>query len=174
MAVSKTSKKKTQRGNDFLIGVNIGVRSTQVGAAEMNGELFFEDAFETPKEAVVALALIRKHIETIKEYKADREAKIITVVVPGIVDKGKSMLTESIGLGWKNIDIGKALSVEKTPVAIENDSASAANFEARKMGTDANFVLVRSGTSIGVCVVSDGQVEEDAEHKDLAVRYSGI
>lgn len=171
MAVSKTSKKKTQPGKAFLIGVNIGVRSTQVGAAEMDGDLFFEDVFETPREAAAAFALIRKRIDVIRETHPDRLAKIITVVVPGTVDKEECVLTESIGLGWKNIDVVKALAAEEVPVTIENDAAAAANFEAQKIGADANFILVRSGTSIGVCVVSDGQVEEDAEHKDLAALF---
>jgi glucokinase len=171
MAVSKTTKKKPGRQNGYLIGVNIGVRSTQVGAAELNGDVIFEDTFETVKDPAACLVLIQTRIETIIQNNTDREAKIIAVVVPGIVDKEKGLLVESICLGWKNVDIAKALPIGKIPISIENDAAAAAHFEAKKIGDNANFILVRSGTSIGVCVVEDGKVEADAEHKDLAALF---
>ncbi len=171
MASSKTMKKKPERQSGYLIGVNIGVRSTQVGAAELNGDVIFEDAFETAKDPAAFFTMTQDRIESIIQDIPEREAKIIAVVVPGIVDKTKCLLIESICLGWKNIDIAKVLPMGNTPIVIENDAAAAAHFEAKKIGDDANFILLRSGTSIGVCVVEDGKVEADAEHKDLAALF---
>ncbi|HMT06524.1 MAG TPA: ROK family protein [Pyrinomonadaceae bacterium] len=52
----------------------------------------------------------------------------------------------------------------KTKVVVENDSTAAAMYEARVRlrssidGTESNFVLVRSGTGIGVGIVIGGEV----------------
>jgi len=171
MAVPSTSKKKNKGLNHYLIGINIGVRSTQIGGAEATGEIFFEDSFDTIKDPTACLALIRKRLETIRKSFPERDAKVV-MIVPGIIDKQKITLVESIGLGWKNIDLAKVLPLnDPPPIVIENDAVAAANFEAKKIGDNANFILVRSGTGISVCIVEDGKVKADTEHKDLAAIF---
>jgi predicted NBD/HSP70 family sugar kinase len=73
-------------------------------------------------------------------------------------------------LGWRDVALVDALRVrtpqhkQGVPVIVENDATAAAMYEARLRLRDAtdgamnNFVLVRSGTGIGVGLVLDGEV----------------
>jgi predicted NBD/HSP70 family sugar kinase len=68
-------------------------------------------------------------------------------------------------LNWRDVDIASALKINKnTRVVVENDSTAAAMYEARlkirnsEDGLLTNFILVRSGTGIGVGLVICSEV----------------
>src|SRR5437667_185761 len=47
----------------FFMGINIGVRRSQVGAALVNGRLLAEASFDTPADPGVALQQVRASVE---------------------------------------------------------------------------------------------------------------
>ena len=150
---------------DYFIGVNLGVRHSQVGVTTLNGEVADEDEFDTPKEFNAALSLVGEKIAAIRRKHADRRLRMVGVSVPGVTDTVRRELVYAPNLGWRDAQI--AATLEKLTVArvvVENDSTAAAMFEARvkvrdtAKGTAANFVLVRSGTGIGVGLVIGGEV----------------
>jgi predicted NBD/HSP70 family sugar kinase len=160
----------------LFAGVNIGVRLSQVGLTNLGGEILAEEEFETPPDPDEALALIRRSIERLHAQAQVRQLRVIGVSVPGLTDAEQRRLLYAPHLGWQDVDIAAALSFDTTdegsttasgqsvPVVVENDSTAAAIYEARlrlRKTTDDlmnNFVLVRSGTGIGVGLVLGGEV----------------
>ena len=150
---------------DYFIGVNIGVRHSQVGVAKLSGEEDEQFEFETPIDAAKAIKLVNEKIASIKRERSDEKLGLVGVSVPGVADASRRSLVYAPNLGWRNIELADA--IEKTAdasVVVENDSTAAAMFEARlkvretTAGNASNFVLVRSGTGIGVGLVIGGEV----------------
>lgn len=160
---------------DFFVGVNIGVRRSQVGITTLGGEILAEEDFETPAEHQDAMTLVRAGIERLRAKVPGHKLRVIGVSVPGPTDARRSSLLYAPHLGWNNVAIADALrfnspnekstaSNPTVPVIVENDSTAAAMYEARlRLGnatseTLNNFILVRSGTGIGVGLVLGGEV----------------
>lgn len=159
---------------DFFVGVNIGVRHSQVGITTLGGKILAEEDFETPAEHQNALVLVRASIERLRARVPGHKLRVIGVSVPGPTDAGRRHLLYAPHLGWNNVPVADALRFnahnEKSmgsnpvPVVVENDSTAAAMYEARlKLGDmsgeiPTNFILVRSGTGIGVGLVLGGEV----------------
>jgi len=149
----------------YFIGVNLGVRHSQVGFTTLRGEITDESEFETPRTASYALRLARERIDGLIRKHPDRELGVIGVSVPGMADARREKLIFAPNLNWRDVDIASAFNVGKnTRVVVENDSTAAAMYEARLKIKDSedglltNFILVRSGTGIGVGLVIGSEV----------------
>lgn len=145
---------------EYFIGVNLGVRTSQVGMITLNGEMTEEVDFVTPSDSKVALQMAREAVDAVIAANPDKTCKVIGVSVPGLPDAARKKLVYAPNLGWRDIDLAKVFDVgPKTRVVVENDATAAALYEARGKirnqddGLMSNFILVRSGTGIGVGLV---------------------
>ncbi len=158
----------------FFIGVNIGVRRSQVGAALVNGEMLAEESFDTPRDPDVALSQLRASVEKLRGSLSDRRLSAIGVSVPGPTNSARTHLLFAPHLGWRNVAVANALKItdssrlptlyREVPVVVENDATAATMYERRRLlrnsksGELNDFVLVRVGTGIGVGMVIGGEV----------------
>ena len=158
----------------FFIGVNIGVRRSQVGAALVDGQMLGEESFDTPSDSDTALSQVRASVERLRASLPDRTISSIGVSVPGPTDAERTRLLFAPHLGWRDVEVAKALRItdssrsrtlnHEVPVIVENDATAAAMYERRrrlrnsKDGELSDFVLVRAGTGIGVGLVIGGEV----------------
>src|SRR2546421_4845324 len=159
---------------DFFVGVNLGVRRTQVGLATPGGEILAEEDFDTPEKPADALTLVRATAGRLRARADGRRLRVVGVSVPGPTDAGRGKLLYAPHLGWNDVavadalrfgpDGGVSLSEEVVPVVVENDATAAAVYETRlrlrgaDSGLLSDFILVRSGTGIGVGVILGGEV----------------
>ncbi len=151
---------------DYFIGVNLGVRTSQVGMTTLKGEITDEDDFTTPANAAAALKMARERIDELIEANGDKKCRVIGVSIPGLTDAERRKLIYAPNLDWRDVDIAGALQPNKDiKVVVENDATAAAMYEARLKIRDSggdglmtNFVLVRSGTGIGVGLVIGSEV----------------
>ena len=148
-----------------FVGVNLGVRHSQVGLTSLRGEITDEIDFETPSDPKKALDLAREHLEAIVRREPDRRLGMIGVSVPGMTDSARQKLIFAPHLDWRDLDIARAFRInDRVGVVVENDSTAASLYEARlkirdtEDGLLTNFILVRSGTGIGVGLVIAGQI----------------
>ena len=95
----------------------------------------------------------------------DSELRVVGVSVPGMTDATRQMLIFAPNLEWRDLDIARAFRVnDSVRVVVENDATAAAMYEARlkisnsEDGLMTNFILVRSGTGIGVGLVIGGRI----------------
>ncbi len=149
----------------YFIGVNLGVRTTQIGITDFAGEIEEFEDFATPGEPRETMARVRELIEEIFEARSAANCLMIGVCVPGMADVERRKLVYAPNLRWRDVDIGGALGFEEgIEVVVGNDSTAAAMFEARirarhpRAGELSDFVLVRSGTGIGVGIVIGGEI----------------
>ena len=146
------------------------MRHSQVGLTTLGGEILAEEEFSTPTDAAKALKLAQEKIKSLCAEIEGRTLRTIGVSVPGPVDAVRRKLLYAPHLGWKDIAIADELQKglfeknEAVPITVENDATAAAIYEARLKMKDAgndsasNFILVRSGTGIGVGLVLDGEI----------------
>jgi predicted NBD/HSP70 family sugar kinase len=160
--------------HDLFVGVNLGVRRSTVGLATLNGEVLAEEEFDTPQEPSDALALIGMVVGRLCGRVSGRKLRGIGVSVPGPTDATRQKLIYAPHLGWHGVAIAEALRFDSNgstgsaetsvPVLVENDASAAALYEARLHLRRAaserlnDFILVRSGTGIGVGLVLGGEV----------------
>lgn len=151
--------------NGYFIGVNLGVRRSQVGLTTLGSEISDERDFETPNDPEAALRIAREHIDEIIRGRSGQQPALVGVSVPGMVDARRQKLIFAPNLNWRNVEIAKALQPDNdVRVVVENDSTAAAMYEARvkirdsEDGLMSNFILVRSGTGIGVGMVIGSEV----------------
>ena len=153
---------------EFFVGVNLGVRRSQVGLTTLSGEMLDETEFETPSDSGAALKLIQKNITDLCAKVTERELKTVGVSVPGPTDADRRQLLYAPHLGWRDVHVAdfleKNCNFKNVPVIVENDATAAALYEARlhlkntDQGLMNNFVLLRSGTGIGIGLVIEGEV----------------
>jgi predicted NBD/HSP70 family sugar kinase len=149
----------------YFVGVNLGVRTTQVGVTGYGGEIEEIEDFSTPSDPNRALSHVRGLIQEVFSDRSPERCRMIGVCVPGMPDVDRRSLIWAPNLKWRDVPIADELSFGgRIDVVVENDSAAAAMFEARLKARDhhdeeaANFILVRSGTGIGVGLVIDGEL----------------
>lgn len=172
----------------FFIGVNIGVRQSQVGALTLSDETLAHEVFDTPKDPAATIARVADCIKDIRAHVADRKLSLIGVSVPGPVDETRGKLLYAPHLAWNDVEIAAMLqqssgiadrlrgasgersndnlntTLSATPVIVENDATAAAVYEARRRlahietGAGDDFILLRVGTGIGVGLVLGGEV----------------
>src|SRR5437763_293297 len=149
----------------YFIGVNLGVRHSQVGVTTLWGDITDEYDFETPAVTTIARRKARAQIERIIGERPGRLPHVMGVSVPGMIDIHRRKLLFAPNLNWRDIDVASALNVDdKIKIVVENDSTVAAMYEARVRigrsddGVVTNVILVRSGTGIGVGLVIGSEV----------------
>jgi len=146
-------------------GVNFGVRRSQVGLTTLRGEIIEEEEFETPTSVGFALHLARTKLDEMAKRNSELEMVVIGVSVPGVTDNDRQRVVYAPNLGWRDVDVAEKLRInDRVRVVVDNDSTAAAMYEARLKIKDSadglmtNFVLVRSGTGIGVGLVIGSEV----------------
>ena len=97
---------------DYFIGVNLGVRRSQVGVTSLQGEIEEEEDFETPTSVSMALRQTRRNIDEIVRRNKDRKLRMIGVSVPGLTDANRQSLVYAPNLDWRNVPIADELAIE--------------------------------------------------------------
>lgn len=150
---------------NIFVGLNLGVRRSQIGLTNLKDEIFDEEEFDTPTEPKAALRTARKKIEELCNRHSGYNLKTIGVSVPGLTDAARRKLIYAPNLDWRDVSVADALTIStNVNVVVENDATAAAMYEARMRihrsndGLMSNFILVRSGTGIGVGLVIGSEV----------------
>lgn len=156
----------------YFAGISLGVRLTQVGLTTLSGQTLAEDEFETPADSLTAVKALRTSLEKLCAKIPDQELTVIGISVPGVTDAARRRLLYAPHLDWRDIEIATELenircgkkSADKIRVVVENDATAAAVYESRLRlkkttgGILKDFILVRSGTGIGVGLIMNGEV----------------
>ena len=163
-------------GQDFVVGVNIGVKQTHLGAAKVDGTILCEEEFPTSLDPEVALSEIRVAVQHLMVKQPDRCLAGVGISVVGPTDLERSKLLYAPHLGWRDIAVAKILNLN-VPVLVENNATAAAIYESQRRRrhyatkTAGDFVVVRAGTGIGVGLVVGGEVFRGTTGADIAGEF---
>src|SRR6476619_4137167 len=92
-------------GDDYFIGVNLGVRHSQVGITTLRGEIEGEVEFETPSMPKAAIRQTRALIEAAVRNNRGRTLRTIGISVPGMIDPARRKLVFAPNLNWNDVDL---------------------------------------------------------------------
>lgn len=163
-----------QNESEFLIGVNIGVSQTRVGAGTVDGSILSEESFPTPRDSTPAVEQVSSSIDRQRARFSERELIVVGISVAGPTDAERRTLLCAPHLGWGEVAVAELLNIG-VPVLVENNATAAAVYEAqrrRRISRNAeDFVLVRAGTGIGVGLVIGGEVYRGAADADIAGEF---
>lgn len=167
--------------NEIFGGIHIGVRGSQIGLTDLSGAHLAEENCETLENPIEAIELLRARLQEMRERFPERELKIVGVSVPGVTDAARRNLIYAPHLAWRDVPIADLLKFESDgsaiPVIVENDATAAVRYEAKlRLGKTSaetfsggvlqDFILVRSGTGIGVGLLLGGEVYRGTGRND--------
>ena len=155
----------------MIIAVDIGGTKTLVAAANLDGTIVNELRFETPQEYPVFLDALADNIAKV----TTQEFEIITVAVPGLLDRAEGVVKRLGNLPWIDKPIANDISerFEHADVLIENDANLAGLSEAHELGDLNQKVLYFTfSTGIGTGFIENGVLDPtllDAEGGQIFV-----
>lgn len=152
------------RNAKYIVGIDIGGTSTDVGVMNLEGELvslkqlstqqYLQDDFTSALNSEVSrliqkCGLVHKHIMA------------VGVGVPGITDVRNGVVFEAPSLGWKNYPLRDRLSERLAlPVYVDNDVNVAVLGEQWKgmAKSKQNVILITLGTGVGCGIILNGRL----------------
>ncbi|GAC1446563.1 MAG: xylose repressor [Pyrinomonadaceae bacterium] len=155
----------------YFIGINLGVRNSQVGVMTIDNQMLTEESFDTPSDATQTLERIRGAIERASIYIPADVKVFIGISVPSPVDANRTRILYAPHLDWRDTEVAEGIrpsadkvkeNIFNAPITVENDAMAAAIYETRRRLRDTtddswdDFILVRAGTGIGVGLVLGG------------------
>ena len=171
------------RTNKYAVGVDLGGTNIKIGMVSQDGKIFKRcsiktEADEGPKRIIEN---IKRGIYEIKT-KANVTFDGIGIGCPGIVNPEKGTVENPPNfLGWKKVNLGKAISMQfEKDVFIENDANAAAIGELI-FGNGSNFnsfIMVTLGTGVGGGIVINrkvyhGEFGAAGEIGHISIDYKG-
>jgi predicted NBD/HSP70 family sugar kinase len=160
----------------MIIAVDIGGTKTLVARANDSGQVVDKVKFPTPREYKEFI------LELTNQIKSLTGAELITIVsvaIPGKLDRRNGIIVVLGNLPWTNVpilsDISKALSVKD--VIFENDANLAGLSEANNLADlNQKVMYVTFSTGVGTGFVVNGVLEPnllDAEGGHMVFEHNG-
>jgi len=145
--------------------IDIGGTKTLLSTFDESGKLTENIRFETPKN----------YIEFIKEVESQSvnidisKLKVMSVAIPGLLNKIKGIGIAFGNLPWENIPIKKDVEkIFKCPVLIENDAKLAGLSEAIELKKKYHKVLyITVSTGIGGGLIIDNKIDPDFDTMEV-------
>lgn len=149
------------------LGIDVGGTKILGGIVSGSGSVLFHHRSPTARQQLLAgiVAMAERVLE--EASKSGLSASAIGVGMTGFIDRRRGVLVESINLGAKDIEIGRAVS-EATgmSVVVDNDVHAAAlgelYFGAGR--TYRDFLFYNAGTGLAVGMVLNGQLYRGASN----------
>ena len=169
--------------NKYAVGVDLGGTNIKIGMVSQAGKIIKRcsirtEADEGPKRIIENIKRGIYEIQTKTNVTFDG----IGIGCPGIVNPDKGTVENPPNfLGWKKVNVGKAISMEfETDVFIENDANAAAIGELI-FGNGSNFnsfIMVTLGTGVGGGIVINrkvyhGEFGAAGEIGHISIDYKG-
>ncbi len=163
----------------MILAVDIGGTKTLVALCKKDGYVVEQLRFETPKKYSDFLKAFKATLETIDVKKAT----IVSMAVPGKINRKTGVAIAFGNLSWKNVPIkNDVCKLTNLPVLIENDANLAGLSEIHNIKPIPHKGLyITISTGIGTGFVTDGYLDNDFldseggqmlfEHKGKLVKW---
>lgn len=150
--------------SQFFVGVQVGVRRTNLVVADALGDELERREIVTPdgpaEDAVRTIARLVEELVAASGVDRGRLAAV-GVCVPGLVDSRTGVCLLAPNLGWQRVPVRDLLSEElEVPAFVVNTADAAIVVETVGGAAEGaeNVVLLYVGRGVGGAVISDGQL----------------
>ena len=147
------------RWDPLTVGIDIGGTKVLAGVVDVFGRVIARERRLTPGRSVTAVE--NTIVDLVDELRRQYPVSAIGIGAAGFVDVGRSTVTFSPHLAWRDEPLRAAVASRvRLPVVVDNDANTAALAESRfGAGVGHRFVLcVTLGTGIGGALVLDHRV----------------
>jgi predicted NBD/HSP70 family sugar kinase/predicted transcriptional regulator len=148
----------------LAVGVDVRNSRTSLMLSDFAGGEIAVETFGTPLSPDALVPELVRRVERLLETHAALGAcEGIGVVVPGMVDRRTGVVLNAPTLGWRDVDLRRALAAEtELPVHIERDAVACALAHMWLSQTSGdsvdNFVYLTVSDGVGTGLVANGQV----------------
>lgn len=153
---------------DIVVGIEIGVKTTEIGFANTDGEIFekthlHSDAYPIFSSFVEAIVMEIQDVLQVQSTSIFSKAKVkaIGLAAPG-ANSIEGTLSEAVNLTWDvDMDLPEVLQKEfKTEMHVINDASAvciAESFYGACKGVD-DCVVITLGEGVGMGIMSQGKL----------------
>ncbi len=149
------------------VGVDMGGTSLRAVAVDGENNVLGVEKIPTPRSGGASRhirSIARLVDRTLEEAGVSRsKVRVVSVGVPGPIDKAKGIVEEAPNLGWKNVPLRSELrKLLRVPIFVENDvNVGLVGEHALGAGRGAkNAVGIFVGTGIGGALIFGGELFE--------------
>ena len=167
------------RSHDRLaVAVDVRFSQTHVMLCDFSGRMIALERFATPGTPEALVAEMAARIRRMQQdHRAAGECEGIGLVVPGMVDRRTGKLVHAPTLGWRDVDLGGALSAEMgMEVHTERDAIACALAQMwlgpKEGNAQDSFVYLTVSDGVGAGLVVNGVVVRG--HRDAAGEFGHI
>jgi N-acetylglucosamine repressor len=167
------------RSHDRLaVSVDVRFSQTHVMLCDFSGRMIALERFTTPLTPDELVAELAQRIRRMQQdHRAAGECLGVGLVVPGMVDRRTGKLVHAPTLGWRDVDLGRALACElDLEVHTERDAIACALAQMwlgpREGGPQDSFVYLTVSDGVGAGLVVNGAVVRG--HRDAAGEFGHI
>lgn len=159
----------------MIIAVDIGGTKTLVAAVNKNGKILNQIRFLTPQNYGRFIEELASNIKKI----TDETPRILSIAIPGLLDRQKGVVKSLGNLPWKNKKIinNIAHSTGINNIVFENDANLAGLSEANNLkNVNQRVMYVTFSTGVGTGFVINGELANellDAEGGHMVFEHNG-
>lgn len=150
--------------SEYVVGAEVGVRSTTLVLADGAGREVGRSTFRTPRTRPgTALRRVGERVQALVAEAEVDAARVVgtAIAVPGLVDSDHAVCLLAPNLGWRQVDVaGELAGSAPGPVFVHNTTqaeAVAESVEGAAVG-ERGLVYLHASTGVGACVLVDRQV----------------
>ncbi|HJQ31095.1 MAG TPA: ROK family protein [Pyrinomonadaceae bacterium] len=153
-----------------IIGVDVRPRITTLALTDINARILTQDSLPTPEDPQSFLSALSERIENMRRSQPQIFCEGIGVGLPGRVDPKTQRLIFAPNLGWRDVDIKQARTVdikkpleEATGISVEVDNAAnaCALFETwygKHSEGVHDLIALTVSEGIGAGIIADGEL----------------
>jgi glucokinase-like ROK family protein len=153
-----------------VIAVDVGSTTITCGRVDLHAKIHDKLIVKTPKDPVESLSATVELVKRVHEQALATESPLVLgvgVATTGYVRPATGIVVSASNLGWRNVDLGRDISVATgLPTQVDNNANAAALGELYYgLGADVpNFIYVAIGSGIGAGLVLDGELYRGARN----------
>ncbi|MBV8857973.1 MAG: ROK family protein [Acidobacteria bacterium] len=153
-----------------IIGVDVRPRLTTLALTDLNARILTQDSLPTPSDPQTFLKGLAERIQNMRRSQPQIYCEGIGVGLPGRVDPGTQRLVFAPNLGWQEVDIKQARTVDikgpleeatGIPVEVDNAANSCALFETwygKHSEGVHDLIALTVSEGIGTGIIAGGEL----------------
>jgi predicted NBD/HSP70 family sugar kinase len=153
-----------------IIGVDVRPRLTTLALTDLNARIITQDSLPTPEDPQTFLDGLIERIQNMRRSQPQIFCEGIGVGLPGRVDPKTQRLIFAPNLGWREVDIKQARTVDikgpleeatGIPVEVDNAANSCALFETwygKHSEGVHDLIALTVSEGIGTGIIADGEL----------------